>query len=139
MREREKVDADYVPTAEQVAAVLGFLPTFERVDFIAARPADPVPGQWVGDIWSDELGAFHRAVYDNGFVFGFDWSSWQETARRYVEDPSALVSADIQVIRRLITLHVRKERFCEGHLPDMVACGHMAAVLRRLAELSTRE
>jgi hypothetical protein len=35
----------------------------------------------------------------------------------------------------LITIHVRKERFCEGHLPAVVKCGHMAALLRRLKEL----
>jgi hypothetical protein len=33
---------------------------------------------------------------------------------------------------RLYTLHVRKDRFCEGHFAAMLANGHIAALTRRL-------
>ena len=38
-------------------------------------------------------------------------------------------------IRKLLTLHVQKERFAPGHLTRMVRRGHLAAVLKRLRAL----
>lgn len=128
------VDADYTPSAEQVDAVLAFLPVFERQGFVPSRVEAP-PGQFPYHVFAKELSQFLRALYDNGFVFSFDWPSWQEEAERYSEQPELLRTANLQVLRKLVTVHVRKERFCEGHLPAMVECGHIAAILRRLKEL----
>jgi len=36
-----------------------------------------------------------------------------------------LERADLETIRKLLTLHVRKERFCEGHLLGMFESGHL--------------
>jgi len=41
----------------------------------------------------------------------------------------------VDVIRKLLTTHVRKERFCEGHLLAMFESGHIVNVLRRLKGL----
>jgi hypothetical protein len=86
-------------------------------------------------VFADELSQFHEAVNANGFVFPFDWSAWQDEAERYYENPELLRTADVQELRKLITLHVRKDRFCDGHLPHMVQCGHITAILQRLREL----
>ena len=40
--------------------------------------------------------------------------------------------ADSEPILKLLTTHVRKERFCEGHLAAMFEDGHIVALLRRL-------
>ena len=114
--------------------VLGFLPTLEQEDFVPSEVKAP-PGQFPYHVFAEELSQFHQALYNNGFVFSFDWPSWQEEALRYYEQPELLHTADMQVLRKLITLHVRKERFFEGHLPEMVECGHITAILRRLKEL----
>ena len=127
-------DAHYTPSLEQIDAVLDFLPTFEREDFVPSKVEAP-PGQFPYHVFAEELSQFHQVLYDNGFVLSFDWPSWQEEAQRYYEQPELLRTADLQVLRKLITLHVRKERFCEGHLPAMVKCGHITAILRRLKEL----
>ncbi|MBN1128044.1 MAG: hypothetical protein JXA71_03610 [Chitinispirillaceae bacterium] len=39
------------------------------------------------------------------------------------------------LVRKLCTLHVRKDRFCEGHLAGIVEAGHMTEILKRLKEL----
>jgi hypothetical protein len=35
----------------------------------------------------------------------------------------------------LLTLHVRKERFCEGHIAAMVEAGYIQGILERLKEM----
>lgn len=45
-------------------------------------------------------------------------------------------SATLDEVRKLLTLHVRQDRFVEGRLRDMIANGFIAALLRRLGELA---
>ncbi len=127
-------DLDYCPSQTEIDAILVFLPLFEMKDFIPAV-FKTEPGHLPCCIFSDELDHFHSALYDNGFVSSFNWRVWQEEAKCYLDQPELLQSADLQIIRKLITLHVRKERFCEGHLPSMVENGHIVALLQRLKEL----
>jgi hypothetical protein len=75
------------------------------------------------------------ALYAGGFIEPFDWPSWQDQAKEYVDHPDLLASADLEVLQKLFTTHVRKERFCSGHLAAMIRCGHLTAVLKRLAEI----
>lgn len=82
---------------------------------------------------------FQQALYDNGWIKPFDWGEWQETARAHVEDPAKVESADAETIQKLFTTHVRKERFCEGHLAAMFENGHIVGLLRRLRELSAKK
>lgn len=127
-------DEHYTPSTEQIDAVLGFLSTLEQENFVPSGVKAP-PGQFPYHIFAEELSQFQRALYDNGFVSSFDWPSWQEEALRYYEQPELLRTADMRVLRQLITFHVRKERFFEGHLPGMVECGHITAILRKPKEL----
>ena len=79
------------------------------------------------------MSEFQQALYENGWVTpSFDWSEWQDTAREYVDKPLKIDSADAKTIQNLLTTHVRKERFCEGHLSAMFENGHIVALLRRL-------
>ena len=77
-----------------------------------------------------------QALYDNGWVEPFDWSKFQDEAIGYFENPSRLETVDLETIRKLLTLHVRKDRFCEGHFLEMLEKGHIQAILRRLAQLA---
>lgn len=127
-------DADYKPSRTQIDAVLAFLPIFEQEDFVPSHVETP-PGQFPYHVYAEEASNFLHALYKNGFVFPFDWPSWQEEAQRYYDKPKLLRTADLEVLRRLLTLHVRKERFSEGHLSAMIESGHIAAILRRLKAL----
>lgn len=61
--------------------------------------------------------------------------SWDEEAHIRVDDPDAVRSADLLTCRKLLTTHVRANRFSEGHLAGVIKSGHIAAVLLRAAEL----
>lgn len=122
----------------QIDALLPFLPLLE------SRQA----GEWRGGEkrpdgvitmpyfeYSDGMLAFMRACGGNGWIEVFEWPAWVEEARRFHDDPATLAAADVPTIRKLLTLHIRNDRFSEGHLAAMVEDGHLAAVLRRLEQI----
>jgi hypothetical protein len=121
-----------LPNAQQIDAVLLFAPMFADPGTKHSRwHIEPGKVPWC------ELGAeataFWKALHENGFIVGFDWSGWQEEARKYFGTWEYLGHADLSIIRRLCTLHVRKNRFCEGHFAAMIVNGHFAAILDRLS------
>ena len=121
-----------MPTTKQIDAILPFLNPFTADGFSAGTWHSP-PGQspWFG--FSESATEFQQALYDNGWITpSFDWGKWQDTAREYVEQPQKIETADATVIQQLLTTHVRKDRFCEGHLAAMFENGHIVALLRRL-------
>lgn len=118
----------------RIDALLRFLPGFEA--------AGVRHGEWRCEdgvmpflVTSVAVSEFIEALYEYGWVEPFDWGAWQDTAARYVESPDMVAQADVDTIRKLLTTHTRNDRFCEGHLVDMIECGHIAACLRRLREL----
>jgi hypothetical protein len=86
--------------------------------------------------WASE---FVQAIEDAHWCVPFDWTSWQDQASRYVDDPNLLGTADAEVLTKLLTLHVRKDRFSEGHLADMAERGHLKGILDRLQVLRDGE
>ena len=128
--------------AEQIQAVVRFLPILESL-----RPDDfsrsvCLPGN-EGVCYGIGQVEFHPAVYDfinacyeNGFVQPFNWPAWAREARRYMADPELVASARLLTCIKLITGHLRYERFCDGHLHSVFESGHLIAILRRLQQLA---
>jgi hypothetical protein len=79
--------------------------------------------------------AFSRAFDESGLSIRFDWPDWQGEAARLSADSSLMDRADLETIRRLLTTHIRKDRFCQGHLASVCESGHIVAALKRLKEL----
>ena len=79
---------------------------------------------------------FEQILYANDWVTPkVDWDEWQDVAEEYVDSPEKIQSADVVTVQKLFTTHVRKDRFCEGHLASMFESGHIVALLRRLKEI----
>jgi len=127
-------------TTEAMDALIKFLPIFEKRGFVF--------GRWSGGECDDsdtvtmpmfsmsaDARRFLEALYDNNWIVPFDWPKWQAKAARYCESPEKLKGAKVETLRRLLTLHVRKERFCEGHMAAVHKSGHLVAILRRLKEI----
>ena len=128
-------DYDAVPIIgkEQIDVLLAFLPIFEQEGFHA--------GRWITEkgyfpyfLSSPEVDRFQHALYDQNIVFSFDWSAWEEK-KYYAENNDALADADLLTLRKLLTAHIRSDRFVEGHFGAVVESGHIAAILRRLQQL----
>jgi hypothetical protein len=67
----------------------------------------------------------------------FDWSEWTHgpECQMLVEDPANVALADALTLARLLTSHLRQERFCAGHLVAAFQDGHLTAIVRRAADL----
>lgn len=131
-----------LPGPDDILALLKFLPVLQSPDFAFAKQGGGTrrrDGAVMMPYWilSGEAARFCSVLYDRGFIRPFNWVAWKREAEQLVNDPDALGRADLETICRLLTVHVRQERFCEGHLQAMHECGHLTAVLRRLATLAT--
>jgi len=129
-------------TAANIEALMPFLETFEQSGFSSGTwhfPESDELGNIVAPYYSfsEAVCSFTRTLYDNGWVEPFDWVEWQAEANKYVDSPELIQSADAETIRKLLTTHVRKDRFCEGHLNAMFEKGHICALLQRLKQIST--
>ncbi len=122
---------------EQIAALLAFLPEFEREGFC---PGGVVPLDEDGypeEAFTQQVSRFLDACYKNGFIVRFDWERWDDEARVYMSTPVRLQETDLVLLRRLLTWHVRQNRFARGHLAEMIARGHVAAILRRIRDVAS--
>ena len=128
------------PTRTAMDTLLTCLPDFENPSFESGSWHQPCErGQESTTLPSyqfDEiLESFVSACHKHGWITSAAWPAWQKSAERLMGDKTALAVADAQTIRKLITFHIRKERFREGHLAAMFQVGHIVSLLRRLAEI----
>lgn len=127
---------------EALRAMAAFLPLLDDPAFEAGRIHE---SEQLGDTtWSfpwAELGEtasrFVTMAHEHEWVTPFDWMEWAgtEEARRLRGDPDAVASADIDQLRRLVTMCVRRDRFCEGALLGDFQSGLITRIVRRAAEL----
>jgi len=116
-------------TIKNMDAVLAYLPYFENTKNVFFTTSDA----WVDPYdFSPTVLDFIETLHEESFIGLYDLDKWQDEAVRYIEDPALLDKADLETIRKLLTLHVRKDRLCGGHLADMIACGQILAILQRL-------
>ena len=128
---------------EQMLAVAKFLPVFENIkpeDFSKSAPLPENCSYGIGFVeFHPAVYEFINACYENEFVQSYDWTAWGRKARQYMADPSLVASARISTLVKLLTAHIRCERFCDGHLHSQFESGHLTAILRRLEELAHLE
>lgn len=122
------------PSKPQIDRLLGFVAVFERPGYSFGEWHSPA-GQLPYFAYSQDVQCFIQVLYDEGWIEEFDWPNWQARARELYRDPAALAQARLPSLRRLLTTHVRKDRFCEGHFAGMLQEGHILAILRRIEEL----
>ena len=119
---------------QEIDALLRYLPIFEKQDYQFGQWLEP-EGQFPYFSFSPEVDEFIGALRKQGIIIRFDWTSWRKEAERYQTDPKALETADLLTLRKLLTVHVRAERFTEGHLANVFGSGHIIAILRRLKQI----
>jgi hypothetical protein len=132
MHKLQKTEGLLPITTRQIDAILPFLDRFEAAGFSAGSWKTP-EGQFPWFDFNEVVMEFHKALYDNGWVTpAFDWTEWQRSAQEFVDSPEKVEQADATTILKLLTTHVRADRFCEGHLAATFENGHIVALLRRL-------
>jgi len=117
---------------ENIRAVLEFLPVINQPDLL---PGECINGGGnPNENYTEIVTRFKRVLYDNGFIQPFNWPAWKE-GDRFITHPALLKQTSLQTLRKLLTTHVLKERFSEGHLLAMLRSGHIYQILKRMEEL----
>ncbi len=112
-----------------IQALLAFRPRFElHTNFAATLPVQ----QEVQRLLID----FTAAVEEHGFTEVFDWNAWLASLNGDIDDPALLAAADIETLKKIITAHLRTNRFVRGHLESLVQSGYFLAFLDRLQVLN---
>jgi Family of unknown function (DUF6508) len=125
-----------------IQAVVVFLPIFEAIDpdnFAHLVGSTDVAGEipFMGHLeYHPAVYKFMDACYENGMVLSFDWGAWSRQAHRYMRDPPLVMSAKLNTCMKLLTAHLRAERFCDGHLQEVLESGHITSILRRLKSIA---
>ena len=81
------------------------------------------------------VGEFVGGLDKKGLLVPFDWMAWSDTADSYIGNPESLLDASADVCFKLLTLHIRADRFTDGHLAQMLENGHITTILKRLREI----
>jgi Family of unknown function (DUF6508) len=72
---------------------------------------------------------FMQACYENGFIQRtFNWPAWGKAATLYLNDAAFIDRARLTTCIKLIMASVRYQRFCDGHLGEVIKSGHITAI-----------
>jgi len=85
--------------------------------------------------YSDITNRLLECIYNSGLLFPFNWTNWQEEAERICGDSELINQIDLMTVRKLLTLNVRKERFCEGYFASVCEKGIILLLLKRVEAL----
>ena len=129
---------DRMPTQEEVDELLALLPVFSAPDY------QPVL-KWHGGETKDKVMHVLWPEYDEAvdrFIEVVHKDCWID--RDYVSadvpsmlvDESRITTAGLREIKSMLTFCVRGERFCDGHLGDMIEGGYVTQILERLATIT---
>ena len=121
--------------SQHLANMLEFIPIFEAPEFCPDGQIPVDEENWPDEAFMKLVSRFMDACYKNGFVVRFDWEHWETEALTYVKDPALLNGVDLAGVRRLLTWHVRQNRFTKNHVATMIASGHILLVLKRLRDI----
>ena len=86
-------------------------------------------------VHSPDVKEFISGLYERGLIIRFNWGAWGEPGMNYVDNPELLANAPLIDCLKLLTSHVRADRFVEGHLAFVLENGHITNILRRMREI----
>ncbi len=126
-------------SVESIDKVLKYLSIFDKKGYSFSTWESGKTKNGISDFpfcnYSREVNEFQHVLYEEGFIIDFDWPNWQDKAEQFYSNPKLLKTADLDILQKLLTTHIRKDRLCEGHLDCVLKDGHITAILRQLKEI----
>ena len=129
-----------LPTSQDCAELLAFLPLFQEPGFRATLGSDFAVdaatgrGNWIGPRYHSSVIGFFSLISTK--ACWIDRKYDPAACGALLRDPDALASADLATRRSLLTACQRAERFGEGAWAIAVEQGYIVALLARLQVLA---
>lgn len=140
----QEVNPDTISN-EGIRRLLAFLPFFDHDGtnygtgpVIAAAKSRKKAITIFPGTFSAKVSEFIKACYEENFVQPFDWGKWRERHEDDLASDAFVAKADITTIIRMLTVHIRADRFCDGHLLSVMKDGTIYRILRRLKEVHSQ-
>lgn len=113
--QEEEIEQYATLTHESIKQILSFLPYFiER-----------------NNLNDNKVSEFVKILYASNFIINFDWVKWND-GEKIISDERLIKVSDLLTLRKLMTVIVRKDRFCEGILWSAIENGTIKFILERL-------
>lgn len=84
------------------------------------------------DLGLDEINNFFTALDATDFIEIFDYNKWVKSINFDINSSEALANLDFETLRKVITYHVRIDRFIEGHLEELIKNGYFLNFIKVL-------
>lgn len=138
------MNEERLPTPEDIRAILGWeevlrRPSIDLFEWEPSRTRDDGVMTMPYVVYAPDMLAFLRELSGHGFIVPFDWPAWAQEGIAIQQDPDRLREADLRTIVRLFTMHVRADRFNEGHLAEAIERGWLLALVERLRVINGEE
>ncbi len=117
-------------TAENFDAVLKYMDILESKSIISDN-SDEIAKTGSCEAIVD----FIKALYYNNWLINTRWQDWTGIAESHLGHWELLEEADIETIRKILTVHVRIDRLFPGDIADIISKGYMLAIFKRIKAL----
>ena len=134
-------EEQFSPSRKQVHDLVAYLDALTgSVDTLFTwRGGDRGPNGVIEMPWveySKPVMSFVQDAYRLGFVIDFNWPDWQETAFGLQQSAAAMRRANLVDLAKLLTVHLRKDRFVTGHLASALQNGWIQDILWSMREIA---
>ncbi|MBR6011884.1 MAG: hypothetical protein IK060_06065 [Methanomicrobium sp.] len=117
-------------TAENFDAALKYLDVLESQSIISEN------GEEIAKTGGCEaIKDFLMVLYYNNWLINTRWQDWTGIAETHLGHRELLKEADVETIRKILTVHVRIDRLFPGDIADIISKGYMFAIFKRIEEL----
>lgn len=93
--------------------------------------ADDIQDVFLNSVYRD----FFTQLDLSGLVEPFDYNAWLAGQELQIESEELIAGADLEFLSKLVTIHMRLDRFIGGHLEKLMKDGYFLKVLNRIEEL----
>ena len=132
----EKFEIDINQQQAQIDKLISYVDIFTQDDFTPYQKIKVEDGEF--EVYSEEVDSFIQLFYKSKLLVNFRWQDWQKEALKFFENPLLVNEASEEEVLKLLTQHIRKDRFFDGHLGEMIETKHISQILERPKILSTQ-
>jgi hypothetical protein len=139
----EGIDPSLI-TQQGIERVLAFLPALsepnaEHGTGPAVESTDENTFTIIPASLSERASEFVDACYEEKFVQSFDWMEWSDRHQAHLTSDAFIGKADLATIAKLLTTHIRSDRFFDGHLLSVLKDGTVLRILERLDQINSEQ